>query len=142
MINRRIDPTLEAQTCAVLWRADHLLRRRSWNAVVQSYFSSSGAEADRVFTGSRYLPGEFGWLGAAGMLILGAAFAWWHLHPDQGRSVPKGSDRLPLAVDVAVVPQRPKAQDARRSHVNPARWTPQHTSFMISDLLLPPRLPS
>ena len=33
---------------------------------------------DRVFTGSRYLLGEFGWLGAAGMLILGGGFVWWH----------------------------------------------------------------
>jgi membrane protease YdiL (CAAX protease family) len=56
-----------------------VLAHGSWNALVQSYFSSSGAEADRVFTGSRYLLGEFGWLGAAGMLILGVAFAWWHL---------------------------------------------------------------
>ena len=55
-----------------------VLAHGSWNALVQSYFSSSGAEADRVFTGSRYLLGEFGWLGAAGMLILGIAFAWWH----------------------------------------------------------------
>ena len=56
-----------------------ILAHGSWNALVQSYFSSSGAEADRVFTGSRYLLGEFGWLAAAGMLILGVAFAWWHL---------------------------------------------------------------
>jgi membrane protease YdiL (CAAX protease family) len=55
-----------------------VLAHGSWNGLVQSYFSSSGAEADRVFTGSRYLLGEFGWLGAAGMIILGVGFAWWH----------------------------------------------------------------
>jgi hypothetical protein len=33
---------------------------------------------DRVFTGSRYLLGEFGWLGAVGMLILGVGFVWSH----------------------------------------------------------------
>jgi membrane protease YdiL (CAAX protease family) len=50
----------------------------SWNALVASYFSSSGDEENRVFTGSRYLLGEFGWLGAVGMLILGIGFIWWH----------------------------------------------------------------
>ena len=55
-----------------------VLAHGSWNGLVQSYFSSSGAVEDRVFTGSRYLLGEFGWLGALGMLILGVAFVWWH----------------------------------------------------------------
>jgi membrane protease YdiL (CAAX protease family) len=55
-----------------------VLAHGSWNGLVQSYFSSSGAVQDRVFTGSRYLLGEFGWLGAVGMLILGVAFVWWH----------------------------------------------------------------
>jgi membrane protease YdiL (CAAX protease family) len=55
-----------------------VLAHGSWNGLVQPYFSSSGAVADRVFTGSRYLLGEFGWLAAVGMLILGVAFAWWH----------------------------------------------------------------
>ena len=55
-----------------------VLAHGSWNALVATYFSSSGAVEDRVFTGSRYLLGEFGWLGAAGMLILGGGFVWWH----------------------------------------------------------------
>ena len=55
-----------------------MLAHGSWNGLVQSYFSSSGAVEDRVFTGSRYLLGEFGWLGAVGMLILGVGFVWWH----------------------------------------------------------------
>ena len=59
-----------------LWPS--VLAHASWNALVASYFSSSGNEEDRVFTGSRYLLGEFGWLGAAGMLILGVGFVWWH----------------------------------------------------------------
>jgi hypothetical protein len=42
------------------------------------YFSSSGAVEDRAFAGSQYLLGEFGWLGVAGMLILGVGFVWWH----------------------------------------------------------------
>ena len=33
---------------------------------------------DRVFAGSRYLLGEFGWLAAVGMFILGVGFVWWH----------------------------------------------------------------
>jgi membrane protease YdiL (CAAX protease family) len=55
-----------------------VLAHGSWNGLVQSYFSSSGAVEDRVFTGNQYLLGEFGWLGAAGMLILGVGFVWWH----------------------------------------------------------------
>lgn len=55
-----------------------MLTHGSWNALVTSYFSSSGDEEDQVFTGSRYLLGEFGWLAAVGMLILGIGFAWWH----------------------------------------------------------------
>jgi hypothetical protein len=55
-----------------------VLAHGSWNALVASFFSSSGDEEDRVFTGSRYLLGEFGWLGAARMLVLGVGFAWWH----------------------------------------------------------------
>jgi membrane protease YdiL (CAAX protease family) len=55
-----------------------VLAHGSWNALVATYFSSSGAVEDRVFTGSQYLLGEFGWLGAAGMLILGVGFVGWH----------------------------------------------------------------
>jgi membrane protease YdiL (CAAX protease family) len=54
-----------------------VLAHGSWNALVATYFSSSAVE-DRVFTGSQYLLGEFGWLGTAGMLILGVGFVWWH----------------------------------------------------------------
>jgi membrane protease YdiL (CAAX protease family) len=68
-----------------------MLAHGSWNGLVQSYFSSSGAEADRVFTGSRYLLGEFGWLGAVGMIILGIGFAWWHFRtPTKDGLSPKG----------------------------------------------------
>jgi membrane protease YdiL (CAAX protease family) len=55
-----------------------VLAHGSWNALVATYFSSSGAVEDRAFTGSQYQLGEFGWLGAAGMLILGVGFVWWH----------------------------------------------------------------
>jgi membrane protease YdiL (CAAX protease family) len=55
-----------------------VLAHGSWNGLVQSYFSSSGAVEDRVFTGSRYLLGEFGWLAAVGMLILGVGVLLWH----------------------------------------------------------------
>jgi hypothetical protein len=37
--------------------------------------------------------------------------------PNQGRSVPKGADRLPVTGDVAVVAERPKTQDPCRSNV-------------------------
>ena len=55
-----------------------VLAHGSWNALVATYFSSSGAGGGPGFTGSRYLLGEFGWVAAAGMLILGVGFVWWH----------------------------------------------------------------
>jgi hypothetical protein len=74
---------------------DLVLRGRPWTDSerrVQSYFSSSGAVEDRVFTGSRYLLGEFGWLAAVGMLILGVGFAWWHFRtPTKDGLSPKES---------------------------------------------------
>ena len=36
---------------------------------------------DRVFLVTGICSVEFGWLGAAGMLILGVSFTWWHLYP-------------------------------------------------------------
>jgi membrane protease YdiL (CAAX protease family) len=66
-----------------------VLTHGSWNALVTSYFSSSGDEEDRVFTGSRYLLDEFGWLAAVGMLILGIGFAWWHSVPRPRTACPR-----------------------------------------------------
>jgi membrane protease YdiL (CAAX protease family) len=67
-----------------------VLAHGSWNALVARYFSSSGAVEDRVFTGSQYLLGEFGWLGAAGTLILGVGFALWHFRtPTRDGLTPK-----------------------------------------------------
>jgi membrane protease YdiL (CAAX protease family) len=72
----------------------------SWNGLVQPYFSSSGAVEDRVFTGDRYLLGEFGWLAAVGMLILGVAFAWWHFRTptkeDLSPKEPTGYESPPM----------------------------------------------
>jgi hypothetical protein len=67
------------------------LAHGSWNGLVQSYFSSSGAVEDRVFTESRYLLGEFGWLGAAGMVILGVGFVWWHFRTPTKDGCPRRS---------------------------------------------------
>ena len=73
---------------------------------------------DRAFTGSRYLLGEFGWLGAAGMLILGVGFVWWHFRtPTKDSLSPEGAERLRVTADVAVVPQHPQAQGTRRGNV-------------------------
>jgi membrane protease YdiL (CAAX protease family) len=59
-----------------------VLAHGSWNGLVATYFSSTGTTDHGVFTGSKYLLGEFGALAAVGMLILGVGFAWWHLrHP-------------------------------------------------------------
>lgn len=60
-----------------LWPS--VLTHGSWNGLVAACYSTSGAEQDRTFTGDRYLLGEFGWLAALGMLVLGVGFAWWHL---------------------------------------------------------------
>lgn len=51
----------------------------SWNALVATSYSWLGRDDEQGFTGSRYLLGEFGWLAAIGMLVLGLGFAWWHL---------------------------------------------------------------
>ena len=67
-----------------------VLAHGSWNALVATYFSSSGSVEDRAFSGSRYLLGEFGWLGAAGLLILGVGFVWWHFRtPTKDGLTPK-----------------------------------------------------
>ena len=50
--------------------------RTAPGSAVASYFPHPAGRTG--FTGSRYLLGEFGWLGAAGMLVLGVGFVWWH----------------------------------------------------------------
>lgn len=52
----------------------------SWNGLVAGGYPETVEHQDATFTGSRYLLDEFGWLAALSMLILGAGFAWWHLH--------------------------------------------------------------
>jgi membrane protease YdiL (CAAX protease family) len=85
-----------------------VLAHGSWNGLVQSHFSSSGAVEDRVLTGSRYLlVSSAGWGGGHGdsrSRVRVVAFPY----PNQGRSVPEGAHRLRVTGDVAVVPQHPK----------------------------------
>ena len=68
------------------------------------------------FHGSRYLLGEFGWLGAVGMFILGVVCGGGSV-PQPGRPVPEGADRLRVTGDVAMVPHHPQAQGTRRGNV-------------------------
>lgn len=66
----------------------------SWNGVVTTYFSVTGTSTDGMFSGNRYLLGEFGVMAAVGMFGLGVGFAWWHLRhlaqPQQSRAAPGG----------------------------------------------------
>ncbi|MGB5951996.1 MAG: type II CAAX endopeptidase family protein [Ornithinimicrobium sp.] len=51
----------------------------AWNALVATSFAANeGIEQVPAFTGSDALLGEFGWLAAVTMLVLGVATAWWH----------------------------------------------------------------
>jgi membrane protease YdiL (CAAX protease family) len=67
-----------------LWPS--VLVHGSWNGLVATYFSATRAVEDGVFSGSRYLLGEFGALATVGMLLIGVGSAWWHQrHPMQLR---------------------------------------------------------
>ncbi|GAA1975163.1 hypothetical protein GCM10009798_40500 [Nocardioides panacihumi] len=57
----------------------------SWNGLVAAYFSTTGDTKDGLFSGSRMLLGEFGWLATGGMLVLGVAATWWHFRQPQNR---------------------------------------------------------
>jgi hypothetical protein len=73
-----------------------VLAHGSWNGLVATYFGATGATDDAVFTGSKYLLGEFGAMAAVGMRILGIGFAWWHLrHPVRQRGMSRQSGSWP-----------------------------------------------
>jgi hypothetical protein len=58
----------------------------AWNGLVATSFAASeGAEQVPAFAGSDALLGEFGWLAATTMALLGLAAAWWHT---RGSSAP------------------------------------------------------
>jgi hypothetical protein len=55
------------------WRAHHCLQRRGLPGLRGD---------DYLFTGPQSLLGEFGWIAAISMLLLGLAAGWWHVqHP-------------------------------------------------------------
>jgi membrane protease YdiL (CAAX protease family) len=60
-----------------------MIAHGAWNGLVATSFAASeGAERVPAFAGSDALLGEFGWLAAITMLILGLLTAWWHVtHP-------------------------------------------------------------
>jgi hypothetical protein len=98
-----------------------VLAHGSWKGLVQSYFSSSGAVEDRVFTGSRYLLDEFGWLRAVGMHSRRRVRVVAFPYPNQLRPVPEGADRSRVTGDVAVVPQHPPS----------ARYPPRQRDIVL-----------
>ncbi|GAA1975015.1 hypothetical protein GCM10009798_40330 [Nocardioides panacihumi] len=57
----------------------------SWNAFVASYFSTNGEIHDGLFSGSRVLLGEFGWLATGSMFLLGIVATWWHFRQPENR---------------------------------------------------------
>jgi membrane protease YdiL (CAAX protease family) len=96
-----------------------VLAHGSWNGLVQSYFSSSGAV-------------EIGFSLGAGICSVsslaggsGNAHSWPRVrvvafpYSNQGRLVPEGADRLGVTGDVAVVPQHPQAQDPSHGNLTP-----------------------
>jgi membrane protease YdiL (CAAX protease family) len=75
-----------------------VLAHGAWNGIVaKAYYTSVSGQAiptctdgtcpdfaggDHLFTGPQSLLGEFGWIAAVSMLLLGLAAGWWHLrHP-------------------------------------------------------------
>lgn len=76
-----------------------VLGHGAWNALAAAGFEASDAQG---FTGEG-LVGEFGWLNAAAMLVLGVGFAWRHLASGRGAVLP----RLPAASDVASAAREP-----------------------------------
>ena len=51
----------------------------SWNGLVATSFAATEAGEDvPAFAGSQALLGEFGWLAAGSMVLLGGLAAWWH----------------------------------------------------------------
>ncbi len=52
----------------------------AWNALVATTFAVhiDGSEIP-AFSGADHLLGEFGWIPAITMLIIGTGFTWWHL---------------------------------------------------------------
>jgi hypothetical protein len=75
-----------------------VLAHGAWNGMVaKAYYASPSGEAipackdgvcpdfagdGYLFTGPQNLLGEFGWIAAVPMLLLGPAAGWWHMrHP-------------------------------------------------------------
>jgi len=65
-----------------------VLTHGSWNAFVATRFVAARGTDDRLVTGSDTLLGEFGWLAAVTMLLLGVGFAWWHLRTPTRDKIP------------------------------------------------------
>ncbi len=65
-----------------------MIAHGAWNGLVATSFAASeGAERVPAFAGSDALLGEFGWLAAITMLILGLLTSWWHVtYPAEGRA--------------------------------------------------------
>jgi membrane protease YdiL (CAAX protease family) len=64
-----------------------MIAHGAWNGLVATSFAvSEGTTRVPAFAGSDALLGEFGWLAAVSMLLLGSVSAWWHLtHRANGR---------------------------------------------------------
>ncbi|WP_157805239.1 CPBP family intramembrane glutamic endopeptidase [Mumia flava] len=64
-----------------IWPA--VVAHGAWNGTVALSFSATGDEENLVFSGSDALLGAFGWLAATSMLLVGLAYAGWHVYgPD------------------------------------------------------------
>jgi membrane protease YdiL (CAAX protease family) len=74
-----------------------VLAHGTWNALVATSFTAA-------FTGSEPLMGEFGWIAAISMLILGGASVAWHLATGGGLRRPYPGDTWTSAEPVMAAP--------------------------------------
>ena len=64
-----------------LWPS--VLAHGVWNATVQDSFAVPGSD-EPAFTGSAAMLGEFGWIPAISVFLLGVVAAVWHLRRGRG----------------------------------------------------------
>ncbi|MFI0433307.1 MAG: lysostaphin resistance A-like protein [Candidatus Nanopelagicales bacterium] len=65
-----------------------VLAHGAWNGVIALNYPTSVGEA--AFTGDTALLGEFGWIPAVSMLLLGVAAAFWHVRSGHGGKIAPG----------------------------------------------------
>ncbi|MFM2438549.1 MAG: hypothetical protein RLZ55_1372, partial [Actinomycetota bacterium] len=65
-----------------------VLAHGAWNGVIAPNYPTGVGTA--AFTGDTALLGEFGWIPAVSMLLLGVAAAFWHVRSGRGGTITPG----------------------------------------------------